>query len=137
MGTKHPMSFGLSCLIKLHSSQHPFVLSCATTNHPLVPLFIQTINRLLIPPPNLTNHTPLTNCPYQPLAHKQDLSPLPLFWSPQQPITKPPNLPSLLQHICNLHLKSLVPLVGTNLLIEGQFVINILARHPIHPIKTL
>jgi len=68
MGTKRPMSFGLSCLIKLHSSQHPFTLSCATTNHPLVPPFIQTVNHLLVSPPNLTNYTPLTNFPYRPLA---------------------------------------------------------------------
>jgi hypothetical protein len=66
MGTKHSMSPNSSCLIKLHSSHHPFVSSCGTTNLSSTSSPMQTTNHPLITPLNLTNHTPPINVPYQP-----------------------------------------------------------------------
>jgi hypothetical protein len=158
MGTKHPMSPNSSRLIKLYNSHCPFASSCSnidifsisfpmqTTNHPLVTLLI------------LTNHAPTTSAPYQPptlhvnegsqpytflnpLDHVQleHSPPPPFYWSLHWPWSYPPptNLPHFFQHTFNLHLKSCVPLMGANLLVEGYFIINFFVRHLIHPIQTL
>ncbi len=114
-----------------------------TTNHPL--------NTRL----NLTNHTPLINASYQPLtlyvnegsqpytfpnpldhAHLGHF-PLPTLLIPTIGLDHTPNLPPFLQHAFNLPLKSRVPLVGANLLFEGQLIISVPIIRLIYPIQTL
>jgi hypothetical protein len=67
MGSKRPMSPNSSNLIESHSFHCPFVLSCATTDLSSTSSLMQTINHPLVTPLNLTNHTPPTSSPYQPL----------------------------------------------------------------------
>jgi hypothetical protein len=134
MGTKCPMFFNSSCLIKLHSSRHPFSLPCATTNLPCIPFPMQTMNHSLVPPLSLTNHLPILlpapspSCDCgPPTLHFPKLLwsctsrffPLPLYWPIWLPTIKPLNLPPSLQCVHNFHLKSLAPLVGINLLFKG------------------
>jgi len=98
---------------------------------------MQTINHPLVTPLILTNHTPPFSSPYQSLALHVNVGsqlytfpnpfdhaqlkhfPFPLYWSLHTTMTIPPNLPPFFQQAFNLHLKSCVPLVGTNLLIKG------------------
>jgi len=133
MGTKCPMSFNLSCLIKPHNSHHLFTLSCATTSHPLVPpshpnhklpinspsqfnkLYTTYQFPLLAPThcvnvgsqphtfPNHLNHAQVKRFPPFTL-----LTPIVAHnQTPQPTFTSSTH--------CNLHLKSFAPLVSVNL----------------------
>jgi hypothetical protein len=66
MDTKRPMSPHSSSLIEFHSSHHPFVSSCNTTDLSSTSSPMQTTNHPLITPSILTNHIPPTNGPHQP-----------------------------------------------------------------------
>ncbi len=134
MGTKHPMSPNLSCFIEPRSSHHPFTLSCATTNLMSTPSPMQTTHNTLIPPPIIINHTPFINSFYQSPTLHGNVGPQP-YQPFQLPMIRPPNLLSFLQHIHNLHLEHVAPHVGTNLPIEGQLIINVHVKHPIHLIQ--
>jgi hypothetical protein len=68
MGTKCPMSPNSSHLIEPCSSHRPFTSSCTTTNLSSTSSPMQTTNHPLVTPPILTNHTPPTSSPYQPLT---------------------------------------------------------------------
>jgi hypothetical protein len=68
MGTKRLMSPNSSCPIELRCSHRPFVLSCATTHLVSTPSPMQIMHLPLVPPPILSNHTPLTSFFYQPPA---------------------------------------------------------------------
>jgi hypothetical protein len=68
MGTKHSMSLNSSHLIELRNFHYPFVLSCTTTNLSSTSSPTQTTNDALVSSSILTNHTPPTSSPYQPLA---------------------------------------------------------------------
>jgi hypothetical protein len=150
MGTKRPMSPNSSHFIEPHNFDHPFTSSCTTTNLSSTSSPMRTTNHTLITSLILTNHTPPTSP--QPFC-ECGVPTLHFPKPPQSCITRiffpshsiglqlamiiPPNLPPFLQHTFNLHLESYVPLVGANLLIEGQLIINIPIRHLIHPMQTL
>jgi hypothetical protein len=95
----------------------------------------QTTNHPLIPPPILTNHTPLSSSHYQPPTLHVNVGPQPYIFpnlcdhaqGPFPPSTlsaftvthdQTPNLPSSLQHTYNLHLKFLAPHMGVKLLVD-------------------
>jgi hypothetical protein len=75
VGTKCPMSPSSSCPIEPCLSHCPFALLCATTYLVFAPSPMQTMHLPLVPFPILTNHTPPTNSPYQPLAFCVNVKP--------------------------------------------------------------
>jgi hypothetical protein len=68
MGTKCLMSPNSFHLIELRSSHHSFVSSCGTIDLSSTSSPMQTTNCPLVTPLILTNHTPPTSAPYQPLT---------------------------------------------------------------------
>jgi hypothetical protein len=134
MGSMSPNS---SHLIESHSFHCPFPLSCATTDLSSTSSLTQTINHPLVTPLILTNHTPPTSSPYQPLTLHVNVGSQPYifpnpfnhaqlrhFSLPTLLVQKlamiiPLNLPPFLQHVFNLYLKSCAPPMGVNLLVAG------------------
>jgi hypothetical protein len=137
MCTKHPVSPNSSCFIEPNSSQRPFTSSCTTIDLSSTSSPIQTTNYPLITPMILTNHTPPTSAPYQPLTFHVNVGsqfytfpnpfdhaqlghfPSPTLLVPIVGHDHTPNLPPFFQHTLNLHLKSCAPLVGANLQVKG------------------
>jgi hypothetical protein len=68
MGTKRPMSPNSSYFIKPHSSHPPFASSRDTTSLSSTSSPMQTTNHPVVTLLILTNHTPPTSAPYQPLT---------------------------------------------------------------------
>jgi len=68
MSTKCPMSPNSSHFIKPRNSHHLFISPCATTDLSSTSSPMQTTNHPLDTPPILSNHTPFTSVPYQPLT---------------------------------------------------------------------
>jgi len=134
-GTKCPMSSSSSNHIEPHNFYHPFVLIYVVIDMFFTPFLMQTANHPLIPPPILTNHTPLSSSHYQLPTLHVNVGPQPYTFpnlfdhaqGPFPPFTlstltvthdQTPNIPSSLQHTYNLHLKILAPHVGVKLLVD-------------------
>ncbi len=135
MGTKCPMSLDSSCFIEPCNSHRPFVLSHINTTLFSTPFLMQITHHPPTPHTISTNHTPPTNSPYQPSTLCVNVKPQLIFSIPLNNAHVRPFPPSILstlivahdqtpqstpssQHIYNLHLEPLAPIVGVNLPFE-------------------
>jgi hypothetical protein len=103
MGTKCLMSPNSSCVIEPYNFHRPFASSCASTNLSSTSSPTQTTNHPIITLPIITNHTPPSSSPYQPLTFHVNVG--------SQPCTFPnPFNHAQLRHFSPPFL--LVPIVG-------------------------